>query len=89
MFVYEPEQLCTFAILCHASLLFVLFLQVNFSEESLRENIGAFVNALLLAKPVGLKKSKWSAGRAYMLIYTSSFVEHCIMSEYFSHITNL
>jgi ribosomal protein L1 len=57
------------AILCHASLLFVLFLQVNFSEESLRENIGAFVNALLLAKPVGLKKSKWSAGRAYMLIY--------------------
>jgi ribosomal protein L1 len=48
------------AILCHASLLFVLFLKVNFSEESLRENIGAFVNALLLAKPVGLKKSKWS-----------------------------
>jgi ribosomal protein L1 len=47
----------------------VLFLQVNFSEESLRENIGAFVNALLLAKPVGLKKSKWSAGHAYMLIY--------------------
>jgi ribosomal protein L1 len=36
----------------------VLYLQVNFSEESLRENIGAFVNALLLAKPVGLKKSK-------------------------------
>jgi hypothetical protein len=42
---------------------------VNFSEESLRENIGAFVNALLLAKPVGLKKSKWSAGRVYMLIH--------------------
>ena len=34
------------------------YLQVNFSEESLRENIGAFVHALLLAKPVGLKKSK-------------------------------
>lgn len=32
--------------------------QVNFTEESLRENIGAFVHALLLAKPVGLKKSK-------------------------------
>ncbi|OEL20402.1 50S ribosomal protein L1 [Dichanthelium oligosanthes] len=32
--------------------------KVNFPEESLRENIGAFVHALLLAKPVGLKKSK-------------------------------
>lgn len=32
--------------------------QVNFSDEALRENVGAFVNALLLAKPVGLKKSK-------------------------------
>ena len=47
----------------------MLFLQVNFSEESLRENIGAFVNALLLAKPVGLKKSKWSASGAYVLIH--------------------
>lgn len=37
---------------------FICFLQVNFSEESLRENVGAFVHALLLAKPVGLKKSK-------------------------------
>lgn len=34
-------------------------LQASFSEESLRENIGTFVNALLVAKPVGLKKSKW------------------------------
>ena len=34
-------------------------LQVSFSEKVLRENIGAFVNALLLAKPSGLKKSKW------------------------------
>jgi hypothetical protein len=48
---------------------YCVLLQVNFSEESLRENIGAFVNALLLAKPVGLKKSKWSAGRVYMLIH--------------------
>ncbi|GFZ12728.1 ribosomal protein L1p/L10e family [Actinidia rufa] len=32
--------------------------KVSFSEEALRENIGAFVNALLLAKPAGLKKSK-------------------------------
>lgn len=32
---------------------------MSFSEEALRENIAAFVNALLLAKPVGLKKSKF------------------------------
>ena len=32
--------------------------QVSFAEEALQENIGAFVNALLLAKPAGLKKSK-------------------------------
>lgn len=36
--------------------------KVNFSQESLRENIGAFVNALLLAKPVGLKKTSKYAG---------------------------
>ncbi|PKA64459.1 50S ribosomal protein L1, chloroplastic [Apostasia shenzhenica] len=36
--------------------------KVNFSEQSLRENIGAFVNALLLAKPVGLKKTSKYAG---------------------------
>lgn len=33
--------------------------QVNYSEEALRENIGAFMNALLLAKPSGLKKSEY------------------------------
>ncbi|CAN1223993.1 50S ribosomal protein L1 [Linum grandiflorum] len=32
--------------------------KASFSEESLRENIGAFMNALLQAKPAGLKKSK-------------------------------
>lgn len=32
--------------------------QVSFSEEALCENVGAFVNALLVAKPAGLKKSK-------------------------------
>lgn len=32
--------------------------QVSFTEEALCENVGAFVNALLLAKPAGLKKSK-------------------------------
>lgn len=41
--------------------------KVNFSEEALRENVGAFVNALLLAKPVGLKKTSKYAG------YVSSF----------------
>ena len=39
--------------------------QVNFSEDALRENIAAFVNALLLAKPVGLKKSKQSKYPVY------------------------
>ncbi|XP_042447459.1 50S ribosomal protein L1-like isoform X1 [Zingiber officinale] len=36
--------------------------KVNFSEESLRENIGAFVHSLLVAKPVGLKKTSKYAG---------------------------
>ncbi|KAK6928007.1 Ribosomal protein L1/ribosomal biogenesis protein [Dillenia turbinata] len=36
--------------------------KVDFSEEALRENIGAFVNSLLLAKPVGLKKTSKYAG---------------------------
>ncbi|XAR49535.1 hypothetical protein NMG60_11032772 [Bertholletia excelsa] len=36
--------------------------KVNFSEEALHENIGAFVNSLLLAKPAGLKKSSKYAG---------------------------
>lgn len=31
---------------------------MSFTEESLRENVGAFMNALLQAKPAGLKKSK-------------------------------
>uniref|UniRef100_A0A0E0LCF5 Large ribosomal subunit protein uL1c n=1 Tax=Oryza punctata TaxID=4537 RepID=A0A0E0LCF5_ORYPU len=36
--------------------------KINFSDESLRENIGAFVHALLLAKPVGLKKTSKYVG---------------------------
>lgn len=36
--------------------------KINISENSLRENIGAFVHALLLAKPAGLKKSSRFAG---------------------------
>ncbi|KAH6795530.1 hypothetical protein C2S51_036516 [Perilla frutescens var. frutescens] len=36
--------------------------KVNFPENNLKENIGAFVHALLLAKPAGLKKSSKFAG---------------------------
>lgn len=36
--------------------------KVSFSDEALCENVGAFVNALLLAKPAGLKKSSKYAG---------------------------
>ncbi|URD89314.1 hypothetical protein MUK42_20726 [Musa troglodytarum] len=36
--------------------------KVNFKEEFLLENIGAFVHALLIAKPVGLKKTSKYAG---------------------------
>nr|XP_043615353.1 50S ribosomal protein L1 [Erigeron canadensis] len=36
--------------------------KVSFTEEALCENVGAFVNALLLAKPPGLKKSSKYAG---------------------------
>ncbi|KAI3465848.1 hypothetical protein Pfo_022511 [Paulownia fortunei] len=36
--------------------------KVSFPEDALRENVGAFVNALLLAKPAGLKKSSKYAG---------------------------
>ncbi|CAN1224005.1 50S ribosomal protein L1 [Linum grandiflorum] len=41
--------------------------KASFSEESLRENIGAFMNALLQAKPAGLKKTSKYAG------YVNSF----------------
>lgn len=41
--------------------------KVTYSEDALRENIGAFTNALLLAKPAGLKKSSKFAG------YVSTF----------------
>lgn len=33
------------------------FVQVSFTDEALLQNISAFVGALLVAKPVGLKKS--------------------------------
>lgn len=36
--------------------------KVNFTEEYLRENVGAFMSSLLLAKPTGLKKSSKYAG---------------------------
>lgn len=41
--------------------------KVTYPEEALRDNIGAFVNALLHAKPAGLKKSSKYAG------YVSTF----------------
>ncbi|KAI6673130.1 hypothetical protein NL676_001036 [Syzygium grande] len=41
--------------------------KVSLSEDDLRENIGAFVNALLRAKPAGLKKTSKYAG------YVNSF----------------
>ncbi|XP_073298597.1 uncharacterized protein [Primulina huaijiensis] len=36
--------------------------KLSFTEDALRANIGAFVNALLLSKPAGLKKSSKYAG---------------------------
>ncbi|KAL7143665.1 hypothetical protein ABFS83_08G207200 [Erythranthe nasuta] len=36
--------------------------KLSFPEDALKENVGAFVNALLLAKPAGLKKSSKYAG---------------------------
>ncbi|KAF5732548.1 Ribosomal protein L1p/L10e family putative isoform 1 [Tripterygium wilfordii] len=41
--------------------------KVNLSEDHLRQNIGAFMNALLQAKPAGLKKTSKYAG------YVNSF----------------
>lgn len=43
---------------------------MSLKEELLRENVGAFVNALLLAKPTGLKKSKWH------MLFTFLFIVH-------------
>ncbi|CAA2983694.1 50S ribosomal L1 [Olea europaea subsp. europaea] len=51
--------------------------KVSYSEEALRENVGAFVNALLLAKPAGLKKSSKYAG------YVDSFHICSTMGQYF------
>ncbi|KAL0720311.1 hypothetical protein Bca4012_034910 [Brassica carinata] len=39
------------------SILHVPLGKMSFPEDALRENVGAFMNALLLAKPAGLKKS--------------------------------
>uniref|UniRef100_A0A7N0UUX2 CL1 n=1 Tax=Kalanchoe fedtschenkoi TaxID=63787 RepID=A0A7N0UUX2_KALFE len=41
--------------------------KVTYADDKLRENIGTFVNALLLAKPAGLKKTSKYAG------YVNSF----------------
>ncbi|WZZ02952.1 hypothetical protein YC2023_088873 [Brassica napus] len=39
--------------------------------SALRENVGAFMNALLLAKPAGLKKSNKSIPQAYTFPVTT------------------
>ncbi|VAI77307.1 unnamed protein product [Triticum turgidum subsp. durum] len=62
--------------------------KINFSEESLRENIGAFVNALLLAKPVGLKKTSKYVGyvKKFTLSSTvSSFLFHLYLMYHWFH----
>ncbi|CAI0428789.1 unnamed protein product [Linum tenue] len=51
--------------------------KASFSEESLRENIGAFMNALLQSKPAGLKKTSKYAG------YVNSFHICSTMGEGF------
>lgn len=48
------------------------FPQASFTEEFLRENIGAFMNALLLAKPPSLKKGK---GSTWFLTFAKLFSE--------------
>ncbi|XP_010554070.1 PREDICTED: uncharacterized protein LOC104823930 [Tarenaya hassleriana] len=44
------------------SILHVPLGKLSFPEEALRENVGAFMNALLQAKPAGLKKTSKYAG---------------------------
>uniref|UniRef100_A0A1J3H1R4 Large ribosomal subunit protein uL1c n=1 Tax=Noccaea caerulescens TaxID=107243 RepID=A0A1J3H1R4_NOCCA len=44
------------------SILHVPLGKMSFPEDALRENVGAFMNALLLAKPAGLKKTSKYAG---------------------------
>ncbi|KAK7405054.1 hypothetical protein VNO78_06221 [Psophocarpus tetragonolobus] len=44
------------------SILHVGLGKVSYKDEALRENIGAFMNAVLLAKPAGLKKTSKYAG---------------------------
>jgi len=41
---------------------------MSFSEDALRENVGAFMNALLLAKPAGLKKGIKSIPQTYTFV---------------------
>ncbi|KAH9311266.1 hypothetical protein KI387_026301, partial [Taxus chinensis] len=46
--------------------------KASFQEEALRENIAAFLNALLSAKPVGLKKTSKYAGYVKSFTLTST-----------------
>ncbi|CAL5394664.1 unnamed protein product [Camellia sinensis] len=54
--VREAKRLVKFNKKDKAAVVHVGIGKVSYSEEALRENIGAFVNALLAAKPAGLKK---------------------------------
>ncbi|KAL5997840.1 hypothetical protein ACLOJK_008772 [Asimina triloba] len=54
--------------------------KVNFSYESLRDNVAAFVNALLLAKPAGLKKTSKYAGYVKSFTLSSSLKTRCMRS---------
>lgn len=60
--VREAKRLVKFNKKDKAAVVHVGIGKVSYSEEALRENIGAFVNALLAAKPAGLKKSSKYAG---------------------------
>ncbi|THG03250.1 hypothetical protein TEA_009064 [Camellia sinensis var. sinensis] len=55
--VREAKRLVKFNKKDKAAVVHVGIGKVSYSEEALRENIGAFVNALLAAKPAGLKKT--------------------------------
>lgn len=60
--------------------------QVSFAEEALRENVGAFVNALLLAKPAGLKKSKLPTLLVFALYFLCAHLPALLFSPFFFNI---
>ncbi|CAL5336850.1 unnamed protein product [Camellia sinensis] len=71
--VREAKRLVKFNKKDKAAVVHVGIGKVSYSEEALRENIGAFVNALLAAKPAGLKKSSKYAGYVNSVHICSTF----------------